>query len=147
MYDGFLVHLVFRRLENRSISVFPKLIKKGVRSVVLFSTPGTWDAVIQISYPLAQFQMSFATLLQETQIVPPFLLMYARAVVLSSFTNTCSLVSFFQKAFKQKKPASNSREFLRHFFLYNSIYLKFLSLDLCLPSLQNLHQKKVSDQN
>ena len=106
---------------------FPKLIKKGVRSVVVFSTPGTWDAVIQISCPLAQFQMSFASLLQETKIVPPFLLMYARAVVLSSFSNTCSLVSFFQKAFKQKKPAFNSREFMRHFF----------SIEFHLPQISN----------
>ena len=74
----------------------------------MFLTPGTWDAMIQISFPLAQFQMSFATLLQEAEMVPPFLLMYATALVLSSFNNTCSLVLVLQKAFKQKKAACNS---------------------------------------
>ena len=55
---------------------------------------GTCDAVIQTSCSLAQFQMAFASLLQQTEMVPPFLLMYATAVVLSSFENTRSLVLF-----------------------------------------------------
>ena len=65
--------------------------------------------MIQISYPLAQFQTSFASLLQEAKIAPPpppfFLLMYATADVFF----TCSLVLFLQKAFKQKKTACNSK--------------------------------------
>ena len=79
-----------------------------MRSAVVFLIPGTLDAVIKISCPLAQFQMSFASLLQEAEMVRPFLLIYATAVVLSSFNNTCSLVSFLQQAFKQKKATSNS---------------------------------------
>ena len=101
----------------------PSCLKKTViikrrylRSAVVFLTPGTWDAVIQISFPLAQFQMSFTTLLQEAEMVPPFLLMYATAVVLSSFNNTCSLVLVLQKAFKQKKAACNSQKFMWHLF-------------------------------
>ena len=53
--------------------------KKDMRSTVLFLT---LYAVIQISSPLFQYQMSFASLLQETEMVTPFLLIYA--VVLSS---------------------------------------------------------------
>ena len=59
--------------------------------------------------------MSFATLLQGTEM-PPFLLVDAKAVVLSSFKNTRSLLLFLQKAFKQKKAASNSREFMWHLY-------------------------------
>ena len=67
-----------------------------MRSALVFLTLGTWDAVIQISCSLAQFQMSFFCLLQEAEMVPPFLLLDVcnRAVVLSSFNNTCSLVLF-----------------------------------------------------
>ena len=62
--------------------------------------------MIQISYPLAQFQTSFASLLQPPPLGPPFfLLMYATADVFF----TCSLVLFLQKAFKQKKTACNSK--------------------------------------
>ena len=87
-----------------------------LRLAVVFLTPGTWDAVIQISCPLTQFQMSFASLLEEAEMVPPFLLIYATALVLSSFSNTCSLVLFLEKAFKQKKVACNSWKFMWHLF-------------------------------
>ena len=87
-----------------------------LNAVKVFLAPGTWDAVIQISCPLAQPQMSFASLLQKAEMVPLFLLMYATAAVLSSFNNTCSLVLFLEKAFKQKKAACNSREFMWHLF-------------------------------
>ena len=53
--------------------------KKDMRSTVLFLT---LYAVIQMSSPLVQYLMSFASLLQETKMVTPFLLIYA--VVLSS---------------------------------------------------------------
>ena len=65
-----------------------------LNAVKVFLAPGTWDAVIQISCPLAQSQMSFASLLQKAEMVPLFL----------------------QKAFKQKKAACNSREFMWHLF-------------------------------
>ena len=57
--------------------------------------------VIQISCPLAQFQMSFTNLLQEAKMVCPFLLMYAAAVVLSSEIAHCGkgLISIFQGFF------------------------------------------------
>ena len=58
--------------------------------------------------------MSFVSLLQEAEMVPPFLLVYATAVVLSSLNNTYSLVLFLQKAFEQKKAAGSSREFMWH---------------------------------
>ena len=44
-----------------------------------------------ISCPLAQFQMSFTSLLQEAEMDSPFLLMYAKAVKLSSFNKKYSL--------------------------------------------------------
>ena len=50
-----------------------------MRSAVVFLTI---DAVIQISSPLFQYQIFFASLLQETEMVTHFLLIYA--VVLSS---------------------------------------------------------------
>ena len=71
-----------------------------LNAVKVFLTPGTWDAVIQISCPLTQSQMSFASVLQEAEMVPLFLLMYATAAVLFSFNSKCSLVLFLQKAFK-----------------------------------------------
>ena len=72
--------------------------------------------MIQISFHLAQFQMSFANFLQEAEMVPPYFLMYATVVLLSSFNKTCSLVLFLQKAIKQKKAACNLREFLWDLF-------------------------------
>ena len=67
----------------------------------MFLNPGSWDVVIQISCPLAQFQMSFTNLLQEAKMVCPFLLMYAAAVVLSSEISLRgkSLISIFQEFF------------------------------------------------
>ena len=90
--------------------------------------------------------MSFAGLLQESEMVPHFLLMYAAAVVLSSFNNTCSHDLFSQKVFKQKKTACNSREFMWHLppiYLQLAIYLQNLLLDLCLSGVPNLHQKNL----
>ena len=70
-YDTYLVHLVFRRLATRSVSGFVNWSKRDLaslsfkdrtllsekrrdlRSAVVFLTPGTWDAVIQITCPLA----------------------------------------------------------------------------------------------
>ena len=49
-------------------------------------------------------------------MVPPFLLMYAPAVVLSTYNNTCSLVLFLQKPVRQKKAACNQRKFMWHLF-------------------------------
>ena len=60
------------------------------------------------------FKCLLLSLLQETEMALLFLLMCATAVVLSSFNNTCSLVLFLQKAFKQKKAGCNSREFIFH---------------------------------
>ena len=57
---------------------------------------------MQISCPLAKLQMFFASFLQEAEMVPPFLLMYATSAVLSSFNNTRSLVLFLQKALQKK---------------------------------------------
>ena len=91
--------------------------------------------------PLAQFQISFASLLQETEIIPSFLLMYPTAVVLSCFNKICSLVLILQKVFKQKKQPVTQGKLCGVFFLCNSIYVQFLSLDLCFPSLLNLHKK------
>ena len=70
--------------------------------------------------PLTQLQLSFASMLQEAEIIPYFLLMHAKAVVLSSFNNTCSLVLFLQKAFKRKKASRNSREIMWHLFSIQS---------------------------
>ena len=39
--------------------------RHDLKSAVVFLTQGAWDAVIQIYCPLAHFQMSFASLLQE----------------------------------------------------------------------------------
>ena len=43
-----------------------------LRSAVVFLTPGTRDVVIQISCPLVQLQIVFASLLQEAEMVPFF---------------------------------------------------------------------------
>ena len=66
--------------------------------------------------------------------------------------NSCCIIHFqqhlwcgfiLQKVFNQRKAAWNSRELCGIYFLCNSIYFQFLSLDLCLSSLPNLHQKKI----
>ena len=56
--------------------------------------------------------MSFASLLQEAEMVPPFLLMYAAAVVLSSFNNTCSLV-------RSKIESLVGAKASKHFLIYH----------------------------
>ena len=98
--------------------------------------------MIQISCPLAQFQMTFASLLQDAETPPsppppppplPFWLMYETAVVLSSFNNKCSLVLFLQKAFKKKKAACNSSEFMWHSF-FIQFHLPPISVTCSVPS-------------
>ena len=110
--------------------------------MVVFLTPGTWDVVTQISCPLARLQKSFASLLQEAEMVLPFLLVYATAVVLSTFNNTCGVVLFDGKFSIRERQLETQRNLCGIYFLCNSIYFQFLSLDLCLSSLPNLDQKK-----
>ena len=111
--------------------------------MVVFLTPGTWDVVTQISCPLARLQKSFASLLQEAEMVLPFLLVYATAVVLSTFNNTCDVVLFYRKFLIRERQLETQGNLCGIYFLCNSIYFQFLSLDLCLSSLPNLHQKKI----
>ena len=47
-------------------------------------------------------------------MVHAFLLLYATADALLIFNNTCTLILYFLKTFKQKKAACNSREFMWH---------------------------------
>ena len=56
--------------------------------------------------------MSFASLLQEAEMPPLFLLIYATAVVLSSFNNIFRLVLFFifAESFQAKKGSFQFKE-------------------------------------
>ena len=134
-YDAYLVHLVFRWLAKRSISAFPNWSKKGLttvsfknhsllsskrrdlRSAVVFLSPGTWDAVIQMSCFLVRFQMTSASL-------------NATAVVINPVSTTHVVwFHFYRKLSSRKRELATQGSLCDICFLYNSIYLRLLSLD------------------
>ena len=69
-----------------------------IRSASVLSLPGRWAAVTQMFLLIHHFHISMAALLQSSDFVPPMLLTYAAAVVLSVRTKTWMSLFSEQKA-------------------------------------------------
>ena len=153
LYDAYLVHLVFRWLAKRSISAFPNWPKRDLttvfcknhsllsskrrdrRSAVAFLSADTWDAVIQMSCFLVQCQMTSASL-------------NATAVVLNPVSTT-HVVWFYlwRKLSSTKRELATQGSLCDIYFLYNSIYLRLLSLDFEPSKLASEKDERLKDGN
>ena len=79
-------------------------------SAVVFSTIGMWLKEIQKPLFCANSHTRFAILLQRTECMPPLLLMYANAVLLSVKIWTCLILQLCLKYdFRTNKMAFSSK--------------------------------------
>ena len=101
---------------------------------------GTRDAVIQISCPLAHFQMFFASFLQNIEM-SSFFVYGCNCSCIIRLSNMCSEPGFIFVESFQAERSRFSRDFMWH--LFSIQFHLFLSLDLRVSSLLNLHQKKL----
>ena len=96
-----------------------------ILSAIVFSTPGMWLEEIQKSLFFANSHIRFAISLQLTECMPPILLMYANAVLLSVKIWTCLTLQLCLKYdFRANKIAFSSKTLTW-----------FLSLELHLPPI------------
>ena len=94
-------------------------------SAIVFSTPGMWLEEIQKRLFSASPEIRFVVLLQRTENMPPILLMYAIAVLLSVKIWTCLTLQLCLK-----------HNFRANKMDFSSKTLKwFLSKELNLPSI------------
>ena len=93
-----------------------------ILSAIVFSTPGMWLEEIQKSLFFANSHIRFAISLQLTECMPPILLMYANAVLLSVKIWTCLTLQLCLKYdFRANKMAFSSKKLI--WFLSKELHL------------------------
>ena len=120
-------NLSHRILNNLWESIHSVLSLKtlDILSAIVFSTPGMWLEEIQKSLFCANSHIRFAISLQITECMPPILLMYANAVLLSVKIWTCLTLQLCLKYdFRANKMAFSSKTLIW-----------FLSEELRLPPI------------
>ena len=116
-----LSHKILNNLWERIHSVL-SLKTLDILSAIVFSTPEMWLEEIQKLLLCANSHVCFAISLQITECMPPILLMYANAVLLSVKIWTCLTLQLCLKYdFRANKMAFSSKTLI--WFLSKELHL------------------------
>ena len=121
-----LSHKILNNLWESIHSVL-SLKTLDILSAIVFSTPGVWLEEIQKSLFCANSDVRFAIPLQRTECMPPILLMYANAVLLSVKMWACLTLQLYLKYnFRANKIAFSSKTL--RWFLSKELHLALLGV-------------------
>ena len=111
---GPIVTWIFWNILGLSIQFDWSFIILDSRSAIIFSLPGRYWADRRMFFSRHHIQRSLTGVVTWRGTIPPILLMYATAVILSKCNKTCLFVWCLRNVFTASVAASISRQFMYH---------------------------------